>query len=96
MTVTSAVATGAGARRRRWARRTPVLTTASLAVTVLLLLPLVFMILQAQRAGWPSVVVAARDLPAGHRHAAADLPVVRWPEALCPDGAGWPCPTPGP
>lgn len=33
------------------------------------------------------VVVAARDLPAGHLLARADLTVARWPPGLRPDGA---------
>jgi iron(III) transport system permease protein len=50
----SAVATGSSRRWQRQRRR-PVLATLSIAVAVLVLLPLVFLVLQAQKAGWGEV-----------------------------------------
>jgi iron(III) transport system permease protein len=50
----SAVATGSSRRWQRQRRR-PVLATLSVAVAVLVLLPLVFLVLQAGQAGWGEV-----------------------------------------
>lgn len=53
--VRDASATAVGAARRRWHRRTPVLALTSVVVAIAMLLPLVFLVLQARQAGWGQV-----------------------------------------
>jgi pilus assembly protein CpaB len=74
--------------RRRLPRlgRTPRLLAAGLCLLLALISALGAHAAAPATARTLPVVVAARDLPAGHRLAAADLRVARWPAALRPGG----------